>query len=155
MDRKIWFSPLAFATLHKEPKPNHQREGELLGIRNRTVHSHHTQTATTNQSISHRWSPTDQYLLSIMVCMVAFQGLLNPLFLAVSLTCPGVPCQVHKHRFLCLASSRGKDVSALPYFASLHSYSNFTPLFARQGEVCNEEIRGLPDQDYAKKLMAV
>lgn len=32
MDRKIWFSPLAFATLHKEPKPNHQREGELWGL---------------------------------------------------------------------------------------------------------------------------
>lgn len=75
--------------------------------------------------------------------LVPFQGLLNPLFLVVSLTRPGVPCQVHKHSFWCLASSHGRDVSALPCFAFLHSCSNFTLLFASQGEVYKEDCRRL------------
>lgn len=85
--------------------------------------------------------------------MLTSQGLLSPLFsvVAAAVMCPGVPCQVRKHRFLCLTSSHGKDVSAVSYFAFLQSCATFTPLLASQGEVCNEECWRL--QDCQTKIM--
>lgn len=146
--QKIWFSPSAFTTVCKK-----QREDEPLAIRNWTLYSHHNQIFTINRSISHGYSSTGQYLLSITDYMLTFQGLLNALFsvVAAAVTCPGVPCQVHKCRFLCLASLHGKDVSAVSYFAFLRSCAIFTPLLASQGEVWNEECRKL--QDCQTKIM--
>lgn len=95
----------------------------------------------------------DQYLLSITDYMLTFKGLLNPLssVVAAAVMCPGVPRQVHKRKFFCLASLCGKDVSVVSYFALLHSRAIFTPLLANQGEVCNEECGRL--QDCQTKIM--